>query len=272
MKFLSKTSALVAAIFSILLFISCSDSGTGSDFEDNKVYTGNSIVCYGNSLTEGYGAGEGEEFESVDTSKAYPKYLAQKVNIPVINLGTSGITAEEAAYYVADYEQEFLDAKIVIIELGANDLINIVQEMIDEFTLEIDSNFVEKEVEKGFEKIIEYINGLEGNRKIYLAKFYNKTVANDLLKGKIYNISYDYSFLYKKYEDMFKRLKNKYDVEIIEDIWKGIWRKYDLMYDQDKNGKMDIIDIHPNAEGYKIMANNYFNAMKGFLNYHNLTK
>ena len=280
MNFLLKFS-VAAVVFSILSFTSCSDSGTGSGFEDNRIYTGNSIVCYGNSLTEGYGAGDGEGDESVDTSKAYPKYFAQKVNLPVINLGSWGITTEDAADNVENYSEEFTDAKVVIIELGANDLMNKVFEAADNFfPKEIDGDFVEEEVEKSFEKIIEYINGLDGNRKIYLAKFYNRTVANALLKNEeiMYNgvkipISYDYTFIHKKYEDMFARLKKKYsNVELIEDIWKGIWGKPNLMYDENGNGKLDIDDIHPNAEGYKIMADNYFNAMKDFLSYHNLLK
>ncbi len=199
----------------------------------------------------------------------------QKVNLPVINLGSWGITAEEAAENIENYAEEFSDAKVVIIELGANDLLERVEDAM--FYGEIDSGFVEKEVEKSFEEIIGYINSLDGSRKIYLAKFYNRTVANDLLKGEVdymgLKFPYDYTFIHKKYEDMFARLKRKYDnVETIDDIWKGIWGKPNLMYDENGNGKLDIEDIHPNAKGYEIMANNYFNAMKDFLSYHGLVR
>lgn len=119
---------------------------------------------------------------------------------------------------------------------------------------------------------------LQAVRTAAQVPFYNETVANDLLKGEVdiglpTPYKYDYTSIHKKYEDMFARLKRKYDnVETIDDIWKGIWGKYSLMYDENGNGELDILDVHPNAEGYKIMADNYFNAMREFLSYHGLVR
>ena len=45
-------------------------------------------------MTEGYGA---------DKGKSYPDYLSQKVNIPVVNLGRTGMTAEEAVEWIAHH-------------------------------------------------------------------------------------------------------------------------------------------------------------------------
>jgi acyl-CoA thioesterase-1 len=227
---------IISAIISALLFIGCSDGTSGG--EEDKT-----IVCFGNSLTEGYNVGK---------NNSYPHFLAQKVNIPVVNLGESGISAEEAAGVVANYRKEFSSAAIVIIELGANDLLD---RAFVSFVLsrDIDPSFVEERVEPSLEAILDFINNLEGERKIYLAKFYNEAVKNDLIAdyGDI-----GLSLSYAEYEKMFTRLENKYDVEIIDNIWDGVWGNDDLM----------LIDgIHPNANGYKIMAENYFISMKNFL-------
>jgi lysophospholipase L1-like esterase len=223
---------IISAIISALLFIGCSDGTSGG--EEDKT-----IVCFGNSLTEGYG-GEG---------KSYPHFLAQKVNIPVVNLGESGISAEEAANSVTNYRSQFNSAAIVIIELGANDLIDRARSSIFSG---IDPSFVREKVETSFETILNYINGLNGESKIYLAKFYNEEVKNDLIAlfGDI-----GLSLVHQEYEYMFTRLESKYNVEIIDNIWNGVWGDTDLMSDI----------IHPNANGYAIMAENYFISMKNFL-------
>jgi acyl-CoA hydrolase len=226
-------SLIISAIISALLFIGCSDSSDG--------YNGETIVCFGNSLTEGYG-GDG---------KSYPYYLAQKVNIPVINLGESGITAEEAAGKAKNYRSQFSSAAIVIIELGANDLLDRAFTSFI-FGRNIDPSFVKENVEKNLKIILDYIESLSGERKIYFAKFYNEAVKNDLIAtyGDI-----GLSLVYGEYENMFSRLENEYDFEIIDNIWDNVWGYYDLMYDE----------VHPNAEGYRKMAENYFNSMKNFL-------
>jgi acyl-CoA thioesterase-1 len=228
-------SLIISAIISALLLIGCSDSGDS--------YNGETIVCFGNSLTEGYDVGK---------NNSYPHYLAQKVNIPVINLGESGITAEEAASKVNSYRSQFSSAVIVVIELGANDLLDraLISFIFDK---DIDPDFVKENVEKSLETILNYIESLGGGRKIYLAKFYNEAVKNDLIAtyGDI-----GLSLAYNEYEKMFARLENKYDVEIINNIWDDIWGDDNLMLDD---------GVHPNAEGYKIMAENYFNSMENFL-------
>jgi lysophospholipase L1-like esterase len=114
---------------------------------------------------------------------------------------------------------------------------------------------------------------VDDNRMIYLVKFYNKPMATSLLRGNIYGFRYDYMFIYDDYERMFSNLKRdykEYGVELITNIWDGIWDrsepKDELMY----HDYYYPVDIHPNAKGYKIMADNYFNAIKGFLQFNDL--
>jgi len=236
---------IVLTMLSLLLFIGCSDDPKDNSpkYKKVEINENSTIVCLGNSLTDGYGAYR---------SESYPAILAEKVNIPVINRGETGITTTEAAYDVLSgiHDGYLENAAVIIIELGANDLF---EQMNNPFNF--DKNFVSK-VEESFEEILDYIKNLDTDPQIYLAKFYTKKIAEELMPSK------DYMFIYDDYENMFKRLKSKYDVDIINDIWKGIWGKDNLMYD----------GFHPNADGYKIMSANIFNAMKGFLEFNNLVK
>jgi lysophospholipase L1-like esterase len=59
---------------------------------------------------------------------------------------------------------------------------------------------------------------------------------------------------------MFASLIVSENIELIEDIWDGVWGIY--MSDA----------LHPNAVGYQKMANNYFNRIKVYLQNNNLLK
>ena len=66
----------------------------------------------------------------------------------------------------------------------------------------------------------------------------------------------DYNFqteMINRYDDMFDALAESDTVELIDDIWKGVWGIY--MSDA----------VHPNARGYEIMANNYYDAIKPYI-------
>src|SRR5687768_13408228 len=74
---------------------------------------GTSIIAFGDSLTAGYGAQEGE---------AYPARLAARLSVPVVNAGVSGDTTESALDRI---QNDVLSAnpRIVIIGLGGNDFL-----------------------------------------------------------------------------------------------------------------------------------------------------
>lgn len=92
---------------------------------------GLSIICYGDSITLGYGAGSGKD---------YPSWLAKKVNIPVVNAGADG---ESSINGLQRINSDVLDFKplLVIIEFGGNDFlervpmevtVNNIKKMVDE--------------------------------------------------------------------------------------------------------------------------------------------
>jgi len=69
-----------------------------------------SIVCFGDSLTQGYGAVE---------NKNYPYYLQQLTGITVINKGINGNTSKDGLDRIDDILK--IQNAIVIVEFGAND-------------------------------------------------------------------------------------------------------------------------------------------------------
>ena len=74
------------------------------------------VVCFGDSLTRGVGAGKGND---------YPSRLVEMTGLDVINVGVSGDTTAAA---LARLEDDVLDYEpdVVLITLGGNDLKNRV--------------------------------------------------------------------------------------------------------------------------------------------------
>jgi len=74
---------------------------------------GKGIVCFGDSLTFGYGAEPGED---------YPSNLAKMVCVPVLNAGIDGETTTEA---LRRLEADVLERQpfLVIVEYGGNDFL-----------------------------------------------------------------------------------------------------------------------------------------------------
>lgn len=72
---------------------------------------GSSIVCFGDSITYGQGAGEGED---------YPSGLRRLSGVRVVNAGMPGDTTNEALLRI-DSDVLPKDPYLVIVEFGAND-------------------------------------------------------------------------------------------------------------------------------------------------------
>jgi len=96
-----------------LVFLCGSLSGCGPQVK-NLNSTGSSIICFGDSLTAGEGAGPGED---------YPSVLAGRLKQPVINAGVPGDTTRDG---LARIRTDVLDRgpKLVIVEFGGNDFLH----------------------------------------------------------------------------------------------------------------------------------------------------
>jgi acyl-CoA thioesterase I len=87
----------------------------GDSYSDvkNLDSRGTAVIAFGDSLTAGYGAGEGEDF---------PSRLSARAGVPIVNAGVSGDTTEGALNRL---ERDVLlrDPRVVIVGLGGNDFL-----------------------------------------------------------------------------------------------------------------------------------------------------
>ena len=98
---------LTATLVYILIFAL---SGCGPAIR-NMDSRGSLIICFGDSITYGSGAKEGDD---------YPSYLAGMVRREVINVGVPGETSGQGLERLED-DVLSEDPYIVIVEFGAND-------------------------------------------------------------------------------------------------------------------------------------------------------
>ena len=183
------------------------------DSENKKLNKESILICYGDSLTAGYGAPIG---------KSYPDYLQSKLKLKVINKGVSGDTTisalERFKVDVLDYNPD-----VVIVELGANDLI----QGVDISKTKNNLNYIVDEL-------------INRKIRVYIVKFYGNQLIFNILKNNSK----------KEFDKFFKELEDKNDVYLIKDIWKGIWGKH--MSDS----------IHPDEIGYEKMGKIYLKELR----------
>jgi lysophospholipase L1-like esterase len=118
------------------------------------VVAGRPIVCLGDSLTSG-----------LSSTDAYPGYLQQMVNMPVLNFGRAGLSASNGLKLLP----EILDSnpQVVVIELGGHDFLRKEREWATRANLvkliesckEAGADVVLMEIPRGF--ITDPYSGLE---------------------------------------------------------------------------------------------------------------
>lgn len=93
-----------------LLSSACDSGGTLNDIR-NLQSRGENIVCFGDSLTEGVGAGNGG---------GYPSILARQLRVSVVNAGRRGDTSADG---LARLDRDVLgrNPRLVIVLFGGND-------------------------------------------------------------------------------------------------------------------------------------------------------
>lgn len=200
----------------VVVFIHIGYNFFNKDSGENNLTKESVLICYGDSLTAGYGA---------PTGGSYPDYLQSKLKLKVINKGINGDTTGSA---LERFKTDVLDYNpdVVIVELGANDLI----QGIDASETKTNLNYIVDEL-------------LKRNIRVYIVKFYgNQLIFNILRNGSK-----------KEFDKIFKELEDKEGVYLIEDIWKGVWNKH--MYDS----------IHPDETGYKKMGEIYLEKLRPIL-------
>ena len=170
--------------------------------------TGETIICFGDSLTYGTGAVKGMD---------YPSQLSRLIGIEIVNAGVPGDTTATALNRIDEIIE--MNPRIVLITLGGNDLKNRVKKEM---------------VFKNFEKLI---NIIQDNGAL-------------VILGGI-----DVPFWGRGFNKVYVELSEKTGSVLIQNIFKDILGEPRLMSDT----------IHPNSQGYTIMANHFYKALQPYL-------
>jgi lysophospholipase L1-like esterase len=170
---------------------------------------GKNIICFGDSLTFGYGAASGAD---------YPSALAKMVDRPVINAGVDADTTAEA---LKRLESDVLsrDPFLVIVEFGGNDFLRQVPQ---ETTIKNIKEIVEKIQAKGA-----------------------MVAIVDISAG----------FFMRDYRLAFYNLSREIGAIFIPSILNNIIT----------NPSMKSDFLHPNNNGYRIIADTVYRAIKPYL-------
>jgi len=99
---------LLALFVAIIPFAACSDDQKLIANIDSR---GTAIVCFGDSITAGFG---------IASDEAFPSLLSRRLGVPVLNAGRHGDTTADA---LARIDRDVLahDPRLVIVEFGGND-------------------------------------------------------------------------------------------------------------------------------------------------------
>lgn len=105
-------------VFGCLLLIILAGACGGERYDNvrNIRSAGETIICFGDSLTEGVGADAGGE---------YPSVLSSLIGFPVVNAGRRGDTTAQALERLPDAVLN-KNARLVVVLLGGNDFLRQV--------------------------------------------------------------------------------------------------------------------------------------------------
>jgi len=187
--------------FLSLIIFGCSDN--------NKKITVEKILLFGDSLMSGYGLPEEHHLSVVleDNLKS------EGYNIEVINESISGNTSLDGLDRIKETLSE-LDVDLIILGLGANDMLRKIKP---------------KQTEQNLEKMIKIIQ--------------NKNI-NIILAGMIASPSNGLGYK-KKFDKAFPNLAKKYDIQLIPFLLHGVALKPELNLSD---------GMHPNEKGVLIIS------------------
>ena len=211
------------------------------------VTSSGTIVCFGDSFTSGWGV-----LHWIGFNVSYPDYLQKKVNIRVINSGKGGETTT-TAFSRVDSDVLSKNPQIIIIDFGSNDVFQYFRQYGQNTTIEP----IIETVKVGLQQIIDRIN--DGNRKIYVIKLYSDTKQlSEMLR--IYDIQLVMELI-NQFDVMYNALAFSNDLELIENVWDGVWGIH-----------MNMDGNHANPKGNEVIAMNIFSALEPYLRENDLIR
>ena len=204
--------SLIAGIFFVMLATSCSAQPTSKPSR---------IVALGDSLTAGYGLAKGQDF----ASKLQNALRSEGYNVTVDNGGVSGDTTAGGLLRVDRLINVTPKPDLVIVELGANDMLRGVNPQI-----------------------------MEANLRQILRKIQEKEIPA-LLTGML--APYQFPPVYRNaFNNVFPQLAREFNVPLYEFFLEGV--ALDVRYNLPDRA-------HPNAAGIDIIVRNILPSVRDAL-------
>ena len=200
----NKLFIAVIVFVAFIVFSGCAKRGIKNI--DSK---GTNIICFGDSITFGYGANPGED---------YPSMLAKLINAPVIN---AGIDADTTSAALKRLKSSVLDKEplLVIVELSGNDFLKKIPK------------------EESINNVKEIVGRIQSKGAM--------VAIVDISAG----------LFLREYRSSLKKIAREKQAIFISSTLKGIIT----------NPSMKSDFIHPNAHGYKMIAQRIYNAIMPYL-------
>ncbi|MDD2524249.1 MAG: GDSL-type esterase/lipase family protein [Endomicrobiaceae bacterium] len=195
-----KKLSVILSLFLMFSFVSC----TKKEIPNLQ----KTIICFGDSLTEGKGANPGE---------TYPDFLQKMTNIPVINLGVSGNTSMQGLLRIDEVVNQ--KAFLILVEFGANDFFKKIPM---------------QETKQSIEKIVDKLQAT-GATVVLVS-------TEDTQLPDLYNT--------------LKKISKDKKTNFIDGMLNDIWDNRSLFSD----------NLHPNSNGYKIVAEKIFEKILPLIN------
>jgi acyl-CoA hydrolase len=179
-------------------------TGCGDSARYEHLPPGSTVLAFGDSVTHGTGAGDGEDF---------PARLAAISGWNVINAGIPGDTAREARRRLEPLLSRH-DPALVLIELGGNDFLRKRRDA---------------DVKADLETMVEHVQD-HGAIPVLVA-----VPRLSLLRARAGAL---------KDSDIYAAIAESRDVPLVREVFSAVLSDETLRADP----------IHPNAEGYRVMA------------------
>jgi acyl-CoA thioesterase-1 len=188
------------------------------------------LLCFGNSLTAGYG---------LSSSQAFPALLQQRINVmqlpyKVINAGVNGDTSARGVQRIDQYLSQPVD--VLVLELGINDLARGIFPTQTAYNLQ---QIIDKVREKnpGCRMVLA---GMEIPMAI-IPRELSPFLGEPLVAA---------------FQNLFSEVARRNNMAYIPFLLKGVAGNANLnLYDR----------IHPNADGQKILAENVWDVLSAVL-------
>jgi acyl-CoA thioesterase-1 len=199
-------AAIACIVIYLIYFIFFSTSYNNWNIINSQP-KGKTIVAFGDSLTAGY---------RVDKKDNYPSQLSRMINKPIINMGISGETTQQALERINSVVAK--DPKIVLITLGGNDLkkrvpageafdnlkqiVNILQANgalvviggldIPYYTNDYANDYIKFAKDNGCLLVPNVLDGLFGNKELMVDTVHPNAKGYTIVAKEFYNVIKDY--------------------------------------------------------------------------------